>query len=276
MLASTLMFAGMGASVKFAAGEAPNAVVVFGRNAFGLLALLPWLRSGPARGLATQRPWTHVLRTVSGLAAMACFFYAIGRLRLADAVLLNFSLPLFIPVVAFVGLGERFPVRLWRVLGLGFVGLLLILKPTPGLFQPAAVVGLAAGMLGAVAQVTVRALTRTEPATRIVFYFGALGTAIASVPAALAWKSPSATLWMALMASGVFATLGQLLMTAAYARAPAGQVGPFLYATVVFAALLDWSLWGSLPDGLSALGAVIVGVAGGLALRWMPHQSKRA
>jgi drug/metabolite transporter (DMT)-like permease len=269
MVVASLLFAAMAASVKLASSELPNAVIVFGRCGFGVLALLPWLALRPGLSLGTRRFGGHALRTASGLAAMACYFYAIGQLRVADASLLNFSLPLFIPIVARVGLGETFPGRVWRVLGLGFCGLILILKPSPGLFQPAAAIGLAAGLLGAVAQVTVRGLTRTEPATRIVFYFGILSTLLAAGPAAAVWRRPSPALWLALAASGLFATVGQLFMTAAYAAAPAAQVGPFLYSVVVFAGLFDFVIWGQLPDAWSLGGALLVGLAGALALRWM-------
>jgi drug/metabolite transporter (DMT)-like permease len=269
MVLAALLFAAMAASVKAASSGLPNAVIVFGRCAFGVAALLPWLAVRPGLSLRTRRFGGHALRAATGLGAMACYFYAIGRLRVADASLLNFSLPLFIPVVARFGLGETFPRRVWRILGMGFCGLILILKPSPGLFQPAAAVGLAAGLLGAVAQVTVRGLTSTESSTRIVFWFGVLSTLLAAGPAAATWRSPSPALWLALAASGLFATVGQLFMTAAYAAAPAAQVGPFLYSTVVFAGVFDWAFWGQLPDAWSLGGALIVALAGALALRWM-------
>ena len=84
-------------------------------------------------------------------------------------MLLNQSMPLFIPLVERAWLGERIPTRLWGVLGLGFAGLLLILRPGTGVFEPAALVGLASAVLASVAQVGIRRLTRTEPVTRIVF-----------------------------------------------------------------------------------------------------------
>src|SRR5207247_1436669 len=84
----------------------------------------------------------HLARGLAGLGSMYCFFYALGHLPLADAVLLNYSLPLFMPFVENVWLGEQFPSRLWGAIGLGFAGIVLILKPGLGLFQPAAVVGL--------------------------------------------------------------------------------------------------------------------------------------
>jgi drug/metabolite transporter (DMT)-like permease len=269
MVTSALLFAGMGLMVKVAADSLPNTTIVFARNVFGLLALVPWLlRMGP-RGLRTAAWREHAVRGLAGLAAMYCFFYAIAHLRLAEAVLLNYSLPLFTPVIAGVWLHEKVPAGLWRALGLGFVGLVIILRPGLGLFRPAALVGLAAAVLCAVAQVGVRRLTRTEPIIRIVFYFALISTVVSALPLMTLWTTPARGLWPILVALGVLATLGQIFLTRAYAHAPAAQVGPFIYTTVVFAGLLDWLVFGrrALPDAAFVLGALLVCAAGILALR---------
>ncbi|PYQ20972.1 MAG: EamA family transporter [Acidobacteria bacterium] len=246
MLASAALFAAMGAGVKLAARELPNAMVVFFRNGVGLAVLLPLLLRKGLRGLHTRDVPGHIVRGLSGLASMYCFFYAIAHLRLADAVLLNQSVPLFIPLVGSLWLGERFPARLWGVIGLGFAGILLILKPGTGLFTPVSLVGVASAVLAAVAQVGIRRLTRTEPVTRIVFYFGLIGSVVSAVPAALAWRDPSPALWGVLLTMGALATAGQLALTRAYGHAPAAQVGPFIYVGPVFAGLLDWWIWETL------------------------------
>jgi drug/metabolite transporter (DMT)-like permease len=267
MVAAGLLFSAMGAAIKLASRDLPNAMVVFFRNAVGLAMLLPWLLPGGREGLRTRDVRGHLVRGLSGLAAMYCFFYAIAHLRLADAVLLNQSVPLFLPMVGRVWLGEKVPPGLWRVLALGFAGLLLVLKPGSELFALASLVGLASAMLGAVAQVGIRRLTRTEPVERIVFYFALIGS-LGGAPAALAaWRPITGGMWIVLLAMGFFATLGQLSMTRAYAHAPAAVVGPFLFAGPIFAGLFDWWIWGVLPDRLFVLGALLVAVAAVLTLR---------
>jgi drug/metabolite transporter (DMT)-like permease len=266
MVGAALLFAAMGAAVKAAAGTLPNASVVFFRNAFGLLFLLPWLAGLGAHGLRTDHPREHLVRGVAGLLAMYCFFYAIAHMRLAEAVLLNYSLPLFMPVVERAWLGEAIPRGLWRALALGFAGIVLILKPGEGLFQTVALVGLLAAAFAAVAQVGVRRLTLTEPTRRIVFYFALVSTAISALPAAARWRTPRAGEWLVLAAAGLTATAGQLLLTRAYAHAAAARVGPFIYASVVFAALFDWGLWGRLPDLYGVGGTLLVVAAGVVAL----------
>jgi drug/metabolite transporter (DMT)-like permease len=271
MMASAVLFACMAASVLFAARELPNAPIVFFRHFIMLLFLVPWLlRQGP-RALETRDLTGHLVRGLAGVSAVACYFYAIARLRLADAVLLNQSMPLFIPLVERGWLGERVPPRLWSVLLLGFAGLLLILKPGTGVFEPAALVGLASAVLASIAQVGIRRLTRTEPVTRIVFYFGLVASVVALPPAVYWWRSPSPATWLALLVMGVFATLGQLTLTRAYRHAPAASVGPFLYVGPVFAGVLDFVLWRRLPDPWFVVGALVVVAAATLALRLRSH-----
>jgi len=121
--------------------------------------------------------------------------------------------------------------------------------------------------------VGIRRLTRTEPVARIVFYFGLTASVAAAGPALVTWREPSPRTWAVLLLMGLFATLGQLTLTRAYSHAPAALAGPFLYAGPVFAGLLDWVIWGVLPDALFALGAVLVVMAATLALRLRQSES---
>jgi drug/metabolite transporter (DMT)-like permease len=267
MAVSAVLFTSMAASVRVAARELPNAPIVFFRHFIMLVFLLPWLGREGRHALDTDDFRGHLVRGLAGVSAVACYFFAIARLRLADAVLLNQSMPLFIPLVERVWLGERVPRRLWGVLALGFAGLLLILRPGTGVFEPAALVGLASAVFASVSQVGIRRLTRTEPVARIVFYFGLVASAVALPPAAWWWKNPSAGTWAVLLLMGVFATVGQFTLTRAYLHAPAASVGPFLYAGPVFAGLLDWILWSRLPDALFVVGATVVVLSASLALR---------
>jgi drug/metabolite transporter (DMT)-like permease len=267
MLLAALFFAGMGASVKASSRELPNAMVVFFRNAVGLLVLLPWLARGGREGLRTRHLGEHLFRSVTGLAAMFCLFYSIAHMRLADAVLINQSVPLVLPLVERVWLKEPIAPRLWWPIGVGFLGLLFILKPGSELFQPVALVALASTLFASVAQVGIRRLTRTEPVTRIVFYFGLIATSLSAVPLAAVWQTPRLPLLAVLLAMGALATAGQLCLTRAYSCAAAARVGPFLYAGVVFAGILDFVFWRTLPDRMFVAGALLVSTAAILALR---------
>ncbi|MFP4560597.1 MAG: DMT family transporter [Thiohalorhabdus sp.] len=267
IVASALMFALTGATVKAASAHLPYTEVVFFRSALGLVALAPWLIRGGMAGLRTDHPGLHLFRGLAGLAAMYCFFYALGHLELATAVLLNYSAPLFIPFIAALWLGEPVPRALRWAIPIGFVGIALILQPGRGMLEPAALLGVAAGVLAAVAFVAVRRLHATEPTTRIVFYFGVISTLGSALPLPWTWQTPDPALWTLLAAMGICATAGQLLLTRGYAYAPAAQVGPFTYTVVVFSAVVGWMVWGEVPGAPAAAGALLVILAGGLAIR---------
>jgi drug/metabolite transporter (DMT)-like permease len=267
MVAAALLFAAMGVMVQLSARSLPNSMVVFLRSSLSLLFLTPWFFARSGATLRSLHLKEHLLRGVFGIASMYCFFYALAHLRLADALLLNYSLPLFVPLVERAWLGEPVPKGLGRALFLGSCGLLFILKPGLTLLQPAALVGVLAAVLAAAAQVGVRGLTRTEPTTRIVYYFGLTSSAVSLFPAVRSWVTPGLSLWPILVALGVTATVAQLLMTRAYAHAPAAQVGPFIYTGAVFGALFDALIFRRLPDALSVAGGAFVVAAGVTVLR---------
>ncbi|MES1940186.1 hypothetical protein T5B8_08083 [Salinisphaera sp. T5B8] len=253
-------FAVVSACVKLVGGELPNPVVVFFRNLFALVVLLPWLaRRGPsAVSMRTARPGMHLLRAATGLGAMYCFFYALSQMPLASAVLLNYSQPPFLPFIAWLWLGERPATRIFPAVLIGFIGVLLILKPGLGWQGPAGLAGLAAGILAATSMAAIRRMSDTEPTVRIVMYFSVLGTLVSALPAIAAWQTPTPGQWLALFGAGSIATAGQLLLTRAYSLAPAAHIGALIYTTVLFAALIGWIFWQETPDLLSALGAASV------------------
>lgn len=266
VVASGALFAGMGAIVRIASASLPNEMVVFFRSAMGLVVLLPWIWHVGV-SLKTRHLKFHLVRSLAGLTAMYCFFYAIAHLPLAEATLYNYSTPLWIPFIAYALLREPIPRRLAWDIGIGFTGIALILKPAFDGNGFPALVGVASGVFAALAMVGIRQLIRTEPASRIVFYFSLICTLVSAIPLLWTWRTPAPALWLLLLLMGVLASAAQLLLTRGYAHAPAAQVGPFIYSTVVFSALLGWLLWGDVFDTLSLLGAGLVCVGGVLAIR---------
>ncbi len=262
-----LMFASMGASIRFAAQTLPNEMVVFLRNLLGISLLLPWFwYQGPA-SLATRVPHLHLLRGLAGLGAMYCFYYAIVHMHLGEAMLLKMTAPLFIPFVALFWLREKLSGRVLLALAIGFGGVALVISPELRQFDPVALIGLLGGALAALAKVTVRRLSRSEPAPRTVFYFALTGALVSAIPLGWAWQTPSAEALLWMLAVALFATLGQLLMTRGFAFAPAGQLSAFTYSSVVFASVFGWTLWQEVIRWSTVSGAMLVALAGVLAAR---------
>ena len=266
-----LCFASMGVGIRLVSAELDNGTIVFARNVIGLALLMPWLLRRGLGSIATPVPALHLLRAGAGVAAMYCFFYAIAELPLAEAMLLKLTAPIFIPIIAVLWLGERVTPALALALGIGFTGVTVILNPSHGVggldVSPVALIGLLGGVLAALAKVTVRRLSRSEPATRIVFYFALFATGISAVPLAWSWQTPSPLAAAGLVGVAVAATLGQLALTRGLSLAPASRMGAFGYSAVVFGAGYGWLLWGEPLKWSTVAGTVLIAAAGLLAAR---------
>lgn len=257
--AAAASFACMGAFAKAASQQGGSeALIVFVRNVVGVLALLPWVLRQGKSALHTQRFGGHLWRSLFGLCGMYTLFYAITHLPLAEALLLNYASPLFIPFIAWAVLSEKPPALMIPAALLGIAGVALIVKPATLGFGIASWVGMASGVFAACAMVSLRRISDTEPAQRVVFYFSAIGVVVSAIP--LWWfaslPSPELMVWM--VATGLAATNGQLQLTRAYSFAPAARVGAMSYSGVLFAGLIGWFVWAETPDRYSLLGAVLV------------------
>ena len=267
IIAAELMFASMGASIRHVSETLDNHTIVFARNLIGFFLVLPLVLARPGLKLATRVPQLHLLRGLAGLGAMYCFFYAIAKMPLADAMLLKLSAPLFIPFIALFWLGETFGRMLVLGILIGFLGVGLILTPDLDTLGPVAAIALLGGALAALAKVTVRRLSRSEPADRIVFYFALIGTLVSVVPIGLAPQLPNPEQVPWLLAVGGFATLGQMFLTRGFAASPAARMGPFAFFSVLFAGLFGWLFWDEVLTWTTVLGSILILIAGVLVSR---------
>lgn len=255
---SALLFATMGVLIRMASYTLDNYTIVFFRNASGLLLLTPFLLLQGVSSLKTGKLWMHGWRAVVGLIAMYGFFYAIAHLKLSNAMVFTYSSPVFIPLVAWLFLKERISTQMLLAAGLGLAGVVLVAKPDSGMFNFLSLIGLVSSFLAAMAFVTVRALTATEPATRIVFYFCLIGTIISAIPMFWVWRSYTIHELILLCGAGALATLSQICLSKAYSFAPAGQIGPANYLAIIFAGIWAATLWHEYPDTLGIIGMTII------------------
>lgn len=271
VIVSALFFAGTSALIKYLGDYVSLELIVFARNCFSLLLLVPWvIYSGP-RNLISDQPGLHALRGLFGLGAMYASFYALTELPLAQATLLTQTAPIYVPLIAAWWLRESLDRTLVLAAVVGFAGVGLILSPsTVGVDNQAALWGLASGLFAGCAFVTLRRMSRSEPPMRTVFYFTVVGTLVSAVPLALNWVTPPLHTWIPLFALAVLATGGQAFLTLGYSMAPAARVGPFSYMNVVFATVLGVLFWDEFPDGLAFAGAALVFVAAAAVLRHGP------
>ncbi|MDJ0652343.1 MAG: DMT family transporter [Simkaniaceae bacterium] len=222
----------------------PNEVLIFFRQLFGLLILLPLIpvKLGSYSALKTKVFPLHLLRAFSSLSSMFCLYFALRYLPLTDAVLLSYTRPLLIPIVVFFWFRSKWTKSTYLGLLLGFLGIILILRPGLMTFNLASFSALAAAFLGAIAFTTIRRLTKTEPSERITFYYLVLSLPLALIPLGAKWETPTLVGWGFLVLIGAVALIYQLFLSRAYRHAKAVKVGSLLYSSVAFAYLFDFFL----------------------------------
>ena len=277
----SLLFTGM--IIKQISDDIPLEQIVFFRNILALLLLMPWLFTKGISRLHTQRLPLHFIRGLVGVSAMFCMFYAWGHLPLAQAALLKQMSPLFIPVIAYFWLQERIGIKTIVALFIGFIGVLLIINASaePDVidgvtsnslsnaehYNFAIMIALLGAILAGVAKVSIRKMRSTETPGRIVFYFALFGTLASFIPAIYVWTPLSVIDVAYLGGIALFSTIGQLLLSRAYGLAPAGQLGPYTYTSVAFAALFGWLIWDEILVVNTLIGIVVIVFAGILAVR---------
>ncbi|RJG14613.1 DMT family transporter [Pseudomonas cavernicola] len=263
---SALLFSLMGVGIREVSSSVNNESVVFFRNLIGVLLFLPLILFRGIRPLKTQCLKSHLWRTTYGLAAMYCFFYAIAHLPLADAMLFTYSAPVFTPLIAWWWLKEPLTKRMLLTTSVGLIGVLLVAKPSAALLDSQVLIGVAASILAAFAFVSIREMSDTEPAFRIVFYFSLFSALISALPLTWSWQPLQPHDLGLLLIIGLLATTSQIIMSKAYSLAPPGLIGPFAYLAIVFAGIIAWLRWGEAPDLTSLLGASLIFTASLLAI----------
>jgi drug/metabolite transporter (DMT)-like permease len=257
MLMSSLFFAVMASAVKLA-GDLPTMEKVFFRNVVGFLfsGALIWRQGGSFTG--TDRK-ALLYRSFFGFLGLVCYFYAIDRLPLANAVILNQMNPFITMVLAFIFLREKVLKPQWVALMLAMAGIFLIIRPGAGYTLAPALVGLLSAFFAAAAYTVIRHLRLTDQPMTIVFYFTGF-TTLATLPFMLVgdFVVPSAYQLLALLTVGVTATIAQFFMTHAYRYAEAGDLSIYSYGNTIFSMFIALLLWREFPDFLSLAGVLLV------------------
>jgi drug/metabolite transporter (DMT)-like permease len=193
-------------------------------------------------------------------------FAALRYLQLDEAIALVFSTPFFVAALSGPMLGEWVRWRRWAAIAVGFVGVLVVVRPGPGTFQPAALLSLSAALCYALYSITTRSLARTDPNDTTLFYSNIVG-ALALLPVVpFVWATPADPLVIALMvATGAIGSFGHYLLIAAHRLAPAAVLSPFIYTEIVLVTVSGFLVFGDVPNRFTLTGAGIV-VASGLYL----------
>lgn len=272
MVAGAFYFSVMSLAVKLVGSRVPSQQVVLTRGALNALFSYALVRRAGVRPWG-ERPLALSLRGLFGFLSLSCQYWAVVRLPLADATLLQYTNPVWTALLAVWVLGERMRAREAVAVALSLGGVVLVARPSflfghgaAGLEPLAVGIALAGALFSASAYVTVRKLGSTEHPLVIVLYF-TLVTVPASVPGVIAAGPvlPTAREWGYLLLVGVAAQLGQLYLTRGLQLEPAGRATAVGYLQIVFAAAWGAIFFAELPGRWSILGAAVV-LAGTLAL----------
>lgn len=225
----------------------------------------------PSRGTTvfrSIRPRAQILRGALMLVATLSFFTTLQYLPQAEATAINFLAPLIMLALAPWVLNEPARISRWVAAIVGFLGVLLIIRPGAGLDQVGTVWGLFTACLFAAQFILTRRVAVDDPFTTLI-WSGAVGSICltALMPFVISSALPilktlSAWQWVVLISTGFWGGFGHLLQIQAYRLAPASMLAPFVYLQIVCAAGLGWLIWGAFPDALTWLGIAIVCASG--------------
>ena len=238
--------------------------IVFFRNAFAFvpLGLYIWRTTGWTV-LKTRRPLGHLHRSAVGLLGMVCSFTALQHLALTEATAFTFAAPLFMTALSALMLREYVGRHRWGAVVVGFIGVLIMVRPEPGHMNITGIAfALTAALGSALAMVQIRQIATTEKGPTIVFYFTLAGTVLGLAGSLFHWVTPDPMTLGVLIVGGLIGGVGQLFLTEAIRVAPVGVVAPFDYSQLIWAAILEYLVWGELPHAATLVGALVVAASG--------------
>jgi len=247
------------AVLKWLSGDYPAGQIMFLRGLFMFVPIgfLVW-RAG---GLAALRPANrkaHMARAMLVVTGSFLFISGLRYLPLADAISVSFAGPLFIIALAPRLLGETVGLRRWSAVLIGFVGVLVIIRPTGEAAQWAAIFPLAASFSGAFRDILTRLLSSRETTVSLLFYttFGVVFAGLMTLP--FGWQPLAVPDILLFALGGTLIGVGHFCLIECFRHAEAAVVVPFKYATIVWATMLGFLIWGDVPDGWTIAGGTIV------------------
>ena len=260
----------MNVVIREAAAELHPLEVVFFRNLFSLIFMVPFIARLGLGSLRTGKIGFFTLRAGVAFISMVTWFIGITLVPLATATALNFTAPLFATVLAALLLGEQVRARRWSAIGIGIIGVLVILRPF-GPFDANMLMLLASAATAAMGSITVKFLSRSESPVTIVTYMVIYLAPISLIPALFVWQWPTAPTLAYLVLLGLLGVASHLSVARALAVADASAIAPFEFMRLPYAALLGYLFFGERPDMWTWFGAAVI-VASSL---YVAHRESR-
>ena len=258
MCLSTVAFSIMHGLVRFVSEVLPPFQIAFFRNIFGLAFLLPLLMRSRFAVLRTRQIGLHALRGVINMAAMLMFFTALSISPIAKVTALGFTAPIFMAILAVIVLGERFRIYRWSAIFLGFVGMLIILRPGLVVIDTGALLVIGSAVLWAVAMLIIKIQSRTESSLTIVAYMGIFLGVFSIAPALWVWQ-PFELQTLGLMALiGLFGSIAQMAISESLKETDPTALMPFDFLKLNWTAMIGAWFFAEIPDMFTWIGATVI------------------
>ncbi len=262
MFLATVVLAVMHSMVRYISGELHPFMVVFFRNFFGLLFIIPLVWRNGFSDMKTAHPRLTLLRAVSGIVAMVCWFYGLAMVPTAEATALSFTAAIFTALIAFMVLRERMRFRRWAAIICGFSGVIIVLQPNTENFNPYMLLILVSCVFWGFSVTLVKFLTRSDSTTSIVAWMSILLTVFSLPMAWLNWATPTLEQFGVLLCMGILGTLGHLGMAKALSLADTTAVMSIDFMRLIWAALIGVYFFNDPFDGYTWIGAFIIFASG--------------
>ncbi|MEM7565524.1 MAG: DMT family transporter [Pseudomonadota bacterium] len=265
MLLSLLLFSFMDASVKWLGADYPTTQIMFFRCSVALIPVIVIVAMrGGLKILKTDQKMLHLGRSLFGVTAMTFAFYAFSLMPLAEAISLLHTGPLFMTALSVVILREKVGIRRWTAVILGFIGMLIVVRPGPDMFSSGSFYMLVAATMIACSTIIVRILARHDDPVCITFYFTLAGTFASVVGLNFqTWVPPNSLDLGLLILVGLLGGMAQYFMTVSYRHVSIAKLSPLKYLTIAFGGIIGYLVWSEIPDLQAGLGIFII-VASGL------------
>ncbi len=263
VICGVFIFTMVDATAKWMSGIGfhPTQIVMM-RYWFGIIPVIVALWFARGVSLRTGRPWEHLLRGVLMCGALLQFFWGLKYVPLAEAMAVGFTAPLFITALSVPVLKERVGAHRWAAVAIGFVGMLVILRPGYGTFRPEVLLIVSSAFTFALGVVLTRRLTTTETNSAIFAYTTLVSVVFMSPVGLAVWKAPGGEELAMFAMIGLFGGLAHFLLIVAYRHAPAAVNSPFEYTGLIWGSVLGWAIWRETPDVWVWVGAGVIAVSG--------------
>lgn len=266
-VASVACFAMMDACVKWL-DMLPVGEVLFSRFFFGLIPILMLVpRSEFKTFYKTTRPKLHAFRAISGTLAIVALFIALREIPLADVVSLTFGGPIFVTLGSIFFLSEKVGIRRWSAVIVGFIGILIVIRPGFIEFNLASFAAIGTGCFYGVYLIITRKLHSTDSPLLTLLLTGVVGAIIGTLIVPIVWVNPNLLQWSWLILMGLFACLGHILLIYSLKYADASKLAPFGYIEIVPNIVLGYYLFNDFLDLWSFIGLFIIICSGLYVIR---------